>query len=102
MATAAQRKAIERLTAEARAKGYTTGTLKGELCRVLPVKEWPTRAYHALTTPPDYELWAAQCLVGDDYEKVWYPANPTVAEAEAFMNSWEAETGQDVGESAAS
>lgn len=99
MTTAAQRAKAE-ATAVLQDDGSALVPLEGQTLTVIAPADWRSAELHALRVN-DYEVWAAGCLKPDSYA-LWQRVNPTLRQCEAFFQAWQARTGQDAGESAAS
>jgi hypothetical protein len=70
---------------------FTTGTLCGRPIRIKKYMDWTSRAVQAQVRG-DYESWAADCLAGDDYARVWVPASPTIGDIYEFFDTWSIDT----------
>ena len=83
---------------------YPPGTVECKLgehtIHVLPTDSWKGYANTALREG-DFETWAEVSLAGDDYDKVWCEADPTVGEINALFDEFAKKTGQDSGKSRA-
>jgi len=78
-----------------------TADLAGHPVRILPMDDWPSSGRRAFGEAR-YDEWAEKCLAGDDYQNVWAKVDPSLKQMGPFFTSWEKQSGQDVGESAAS
>lgn len=70
-----------------------------DVIHILPGDQWTSEGFSAMQPRPvpDYELWAEDCLAGDDYEQVWRRLRPTMGGIAEMLEAFYEVTGMDAG-----
>lgn len=106
----AEARALARAKAEARASrdaldsfswsAILHGKGKSDRIHVLTILDWSDDAMQC-ANQLDFRGWAAGALDDENFEK-WVAVRPTIRDATKFVEEWQADTGEDLGESQAS